>query len=241
MPSRKPLFSPAVRLIATGVLVIILTICIPIISRIVLHTEYAPERHALLEYFVAYIGICLLFICLRRFHLQRNRAFLFFGLGFLTFVVFQLCQNLAYPGFNDVAWIPTSIHAGIGFDVAARIVFSVYFLLGILNVNKLLPRPAFRKIILIYLSTLVFILIIIVYNFNFLPSVLFVNEQTTLFKKGLDGLAALVLFVAAILALRQFYKEARTMYFWFFVASIFGIFTSLYLGLGNTLFDVFYD
>ncbi len=241
MNSRKTFFSPFASLLLIGILVAIFTALIHFLSRQSLNTNYSPERHALLEYFVVYICICLFFICLRRFHLQRTKEFLFFGLGFLTFVIFQIFQIIAMPGFHDPAWLPASINLGLGFDVAARILFSIYFLAGILYSKKPLLHTTFRSILMIYINAIAFVVFIVIYFINFLPDILYVNEHTTLLKKGLDGFAAFLMLLSVIFLIRRFFKDNRTIYFWFIVAAVFGIFTNICLLLWNTLFDVFLD
>ncbi|MFQ5603163.1 MAG: PAS domain S-box protein [bacterium] len=241
MPSRKSFFSPIVSYFAIGLIVVILTYLIPIISGLAQNQKYLPERHALLEYFVAYIGICLFFICLRRFHLQRTKEFLFFGLAFLTFVIFQIFQSFAFPGFHDIAWLPPSVNTGLAFEIIGRMLFSVYFLIGIFNINKPMLQPTFRNISLIYLNALAFVFFIVVSLFNFLPPILYQQDHTTLLKKGLDLFSACLIFCAAAMLLWRFHKDRRALYFWFIVASVFGVFTNVYLSFWNTLFDVSFD
>ncbi|MFQ5823165.1 MAG: PAS domain S-box protein [bacterium] len=241
MKSWKISFTPLARLFFTGILVIIFIAIIPYISRLPVNTDYFPERHALLEYFVAYLGLCLFIICQRRFHLQYTKDFLFFALGFLSLVIFQVLQNTAFPGFHDLAWLPASENIGIGFDLAARIIFPIFFLIGILYVNKTTKRPSSRNVILIYLSAVLIVIFVIIYLYFFLPQVLYVDEHTTSLKKRLDFFAAFLLLVASIFLIKRYLKDGFNIYYWFVVATIFGIFADIYLSLWNTLFDVFYD
>ena len=230
-----------IRLISIAVLTFFLAVLISLILRLPLKEVYFAERHALLEYFVAYLGVCLFFICQRRFQLQNTKEFLFFALGFLSFVIFEVFQNLAHPGFHDVFFLPTSENIGIGFDVSARISFSIFFLIGIININKTPKRPSSRNIIFVYLSSLLLVLLITIYLFSFLPPVLFVDGHTTSLKSGMDIFAAFLLFVAALFLIRRYIQGGLTLYFWFLIATVFGVFTNIYLSLWDTLFDVFFD
>ncbi|MFQ5864529.1 MAG: PAS domain S-box protein [bacterium] len=241
MNLQKVTFASLARLAALGILVIILTGLIPVITRIHLNVEYSPERHALLEYFVAYLGICLFLICQRRYFLQHSRDFLFFALGFLSLVIFQILQNLAFPGFHDFAGLPMSVNAAIGFDLAARIIFPIFFLIGIFYVNKTTARPSTRNVSLIYLSALFTVFLVAAYVYFFLPQVLYVSEHATYLKKALDIFAAVLLGVASVFLITRYLKGRYDIYFWFVVATILGIFANIYLSFWNQLFDTFYD
>ncbi|NIR49280.1 PAS domain S-box protein [candidate division KSB1 bacterium] len=240
MPPRKGFLTPKIGLFLIGVLVLGLTALTPFISSFSISTNSLPESHALLEYFVAYIGICLFFICLRRFHLQRTKDFLFWGLGFLTFVLLQIFQSLAYPGFHDFTWMRGSDNIGIAFDITARIAFSIYFLIGIVNIKKRLVQPSFSNILLIYLNAVAFVLFLVVTYFNVLPEILYVNGAPTAVKKGLEIFSAGLILAAAILLIRRIYRENQTIYFWFIVACVLGVFTNIYLGLWQNTSDVYF-
>jgi PAS domain S-box-containing protein len=231
----------SVRLSSIGLLVIVMAALIPFIARLPMNKVYFLERHALLEYFVAYLGICLFLICQRRFHLQYTKDFLFFALGFLSFVILQVFQNVAYPGFHDVSFLPTSDNAGLGFDLAARIVFAMFFFVGIFYENKTTRRPSSRSVILTYLGSLFLVAVIVIYLFMFLPPVFFVNGETTILKSRLDLFAAFLLFVAALFLMRRYLKDGYAIYYWFLIATVFGVFTNIYLSLWQTYFDVFFD
>ncbi|MFQ5637302.1 MAG: PAS domain S-box protein [bacterium] len=241
MPPRKAFFTPKVGLIIMSMLVVLLIVVTPLISNIPVNPQYDPESHALFEYFAAYIAICLLFICWRRFYLQRTKEFLFWGLGSFSFVILQTFQNFAYPGFHDFNFLLTSVNIGAAFDVTARILFSGYLLVGIININRRLIQPSFRNILLIYSNALALALFLAVVHFNFLPGVLFIEDHPTLLKKGLDILAAFLTFTAAFLFFRRFSRDGETLYFWFALACVFGGFTSIYLGLYDSLFDIYFD
>ncbi|RMD90236.1 MAG: hypothetical protein D6813_09440, partial [Calditrichaeota bacterium] len=162
-------FQPVLRLGVLGLIIFILIGLILVLLRFPQNTQYYPERHALLEYFLAYLGICLFIICYRRFQLQQTVEFLFFALGFLVFVVLQIIQVLAYPGFHDIAFLSPSINKGMAFDFSARLIFSIYLLLGLISTNKSIKQVNQNLKLWIYSGSLLLTLAIIAFNFWVLP------------------------------------------------------------------------
>ncbi|MFQ5707512.1 MAG: PAS domain S-box protein [bacterium] len=233
--------APKFRLIATALLVVVLAALIPFFLHLAKSSEFHPERHGLVEYFVAFLAVCLFLLYLRRFYLQFKQEYLFLGLGFLVFVVFQLWQNFTFPGFHNISWLPASKNIALGFDSSARLFFALYLLVGASTVNKFNNRPSVSLIRYTYLSSIAVVVLVTVSVLLFLPPVFFANEQTTMVKKSLDFLGAAVFFVAFLLLIRRYLKLKVTFYFWIAIASLFGTFTNIYLALWNSFDEVIYD
>jgi PAS domain S-box-containing protein len=224
-------------LLIFGALALALSVVTPAISRLPLRIAHTPQGHGFVEYFVAYLAICLFFICLRRFLLQRTKEFLLFGLGFSTYAIFQIFQNLSFPGFHNLAWFQPSLNLSLAFDLAARLALALFFLFGILNVNRPFVQPTLRNIGLIYLNSVTAIFLAAILFYSFLPAVFYQHEQATTLKKSLDGLCALLFLACAALLFRFYVRKRHVLYFWFSLAAIFGVFTNLHLGLWETLYD----
>jgi PAS domain S-box-containing protein len=222
-------------------LAVVLAAAIPFPSRLSLPSEHAAERHLFVEYVVTYIAIGLFLICLRRFHVSRTKEFLFLGLGCLTFVTFQVLQNIAVAGFHGVAWLTPSLNRAVAFDISARLSFSLFFLLAVLNINLPLAQPSIRTTLLIYLNVLTVVLFGGLLIFIFSPPILMVQDHATLLKKGLDLFSAGLLLAAFALLFRQFWKNPQTIYFWFLTAALFGLYSSIYSSLWSLISDIYFD
>ncbi|HEX9653173.1 MAG TPA: PAS domain S-box protein, partial [bacterium] len=240
MESRSKIVAPVSYLII-GAIALAFIALTPLVASLRLRIAHTPQGHAFLEYFVAYLAIGLFFICLRRFQLQRTKDFLLLSLGFSTFCLFQIFQNLAFPGFHDFGWFHPSVNLGLAFELFARLAFSVFFLLAVLSANQPFIQPTLRNSALFYLNTmtLVFLLVFLVYNF--LPPVFYQQEQATILKRGLDAFCALLVLISAASLIRLYTQSHHALYFWFIVAAILGVFNNISLSLSETVYDAYFN
>ena len=100
MQSRKVFLAPfsGTAILAVPVLLLILNIVFQ--PEIFANTKLSIERHILLEYFVTFIGLGLFFLFLRQYWINRINSFLFFSLGYFSFVVFKCCKLARRLGFT---------------------------------------------------------------------------------------------------------------------------------------------
>ncbi len=234
-------FAAPVSLSIIGASVLALIVLTPLVSGVRLRIAHTPQGHAFLEYFVAYLAICLFFICLRRFLLQNTKEFLFFGLGFLSFVVFQIFQNLFFPGFHNFSWVRSSLNLGLAFELTARVAFSLLFLFGILNADRPFVQPTLRNVGLIFLNSLTLVLFVGILFYSFLPPLFYSQGQATILKKGLDIFCALVMLFSAGFLLRVYLKNRHAIYFWFSMAAVLGAFSNVHLSLWKTVYDSYFN
>lgn len=234
-------FSAPVSYILIGAVSLAFMFATPFLSSVQLRIAHTPQSHAFLEYFVAYLALCLFFICLRRFLLQRSKDFLLLNLGFLLFFIFQIFQNLAFPGFHDFGWFRSSLHLGLTFEFLARAAFAIFFLFSVLNAERPLVQPTPRNIGLIYFNSLTLAALIVILCYSFLPPVFYQHDQMTLLKKGADIFCSLVILITAAILLQLYSKERRALYFWFSLAAVFGVFTNLFMSLSKTVYDPYFS
>jgi PAS domain S-box-containing protein len=220
---------------------LLLILVTPFVATLPLRIAHKPHGHAYIEYFTAYLSAGLFLICLRRFQLQRTKEFLFLSLGFATFAIFQVFQILAFPGFHDVHWFPTSLNLGLGFELNARLVFTLFFLFAVLNVKRPFVQPTLRNIGLIFFNTITMTALIVILFRSFLPAIFFEYAQASLLKRGLDIFCALLTFISAIFLIRLYLRERLAIYFWFSVAAIFGVFANIHLSLWNSVYDHYFN
>jgi len=186
---------------------------------------YHPVRHAFLEYFGAYLAACLFAICVRRYHLQNSREYLWLAAGFLMFSLVQLLQVFAYPGFHDIAWLPPSNARGEAFDILARLFLAFFLFVGGFNFGRMAESRSWLKTATLFaVSTLMFV-VSSAAVFAFLPEDFFVSFPSV--HIGGNLLSALFLSGAAFFFLRA-RGMAQPLSFWFFVGSVLLVFSGAY-------------
>jgi len=228
MQSRKVFLVPVSGTAILALIVLLLILNIVFSPPIFANTKLSIERHILLEYFVTFIGLGLFFLFFRQYWINRINSFLFFSLGYFSFVIFQMLQIGATPGFHDLPWLLTSTNLSIGFDVSARGVFALHFLFAIFFWNKIFNDRAFKNKIAFYLLSFLFLFGISGYLFSDFSPIFFLGGKITLLTKQLEIGTASLFFVAAVLLIRRFFKENQPIYFWFLLASMLAVFTSIY-------------
>ncbi len=213
MQSRKGFLRPLSGTVILGLIAFLLTGAIVLLPQSLAQIKPSHERHLLLEYFVTFIGLGLFFVFFRLYRVHRTNSFLISLLGLVSFVAFQILQLATTPGFNEVSWVPTSANLSLGFELAARSVFSLHFLIAIFFWTR---RPAYAtfksKSIFCMGSFLVLFTMGGILFSNFQPLFL-LSGELTLLTKGIEiGTAALFLAVTVML-LRGYFKQKQAIYF----------------------------
>lgn len=239
MPIRYLSARPNRYIVPIGIVSLLLALLIPLVLQLPAHSQFFPERHAFLQYFVLYLSCLLFLICIRRYYLQLTPNFLFFALGFLTFAVFQFFQVAAVPGFHNFSWFPASENLALGFDLSGRLFLALFLLVGIVLGAKTKSEWIRAKLWLIYLITAVVVIGALGAFIIFSPPAFFIDHESTLLRRGLEILTAVLFLVSTVWLVWR--RNEFEMSFWFALAALFAVFSSIYLGLWTTLNDVAFD
>ncbi|MCH8871486.1 response regulator [candidate division KSB1 bacterium] len=241
MQSRKVFLTPFSGTVILGLTVLLLTAAMAFLPQTFAKIKPSFERHVLLEYFVTFLGMGLFFVFLRQYRINRTNSFLVFLMGLFSFVIFQILQLATTPGFYEVPWLPTSANLSLGFDLAARSVFSLHFLFTIFFWARLLNDSAFKRKFIFYLGSFFLLFGGCGYLFSNFSPIFLLNGELTLLTKGIEIGTASLFFAGAVLLIRRYVKENQPIYFWFLLALISAVFTSIYFVFWNTHVQGFFD